>query len=86
MQVIAEVVEASIEEYEEGMQACFDAAKIWMQVRSSFTSSVLSNHRKMETNSVFYPVSLSSLPSHCPDHCGFRILPYSQRYAQYRAF
>ncbi|KAK4773987.1 hypothetical protein SAY87_029006 [Trapa incisa] len=31
-QVIAEVVEASIEEYEEGMQACFDAAKIWMQV------------------------------------------------------
>lgn len=33
MQVIAEVVEASIEEYEEGMRACFDAAKIWMQVR-----------------------------------------------------
>ncbi|XP_031399903.1 aldehyde dehydrogenase family 7 member B4 isoform X1 [Punica granatum] len=31
-QVIAEVVEASIEEYEEGMRACSDAAKIWMQV------------------------------------------------------
>ncbi|KAI4381828.1 hypothetical protein MLD38_007865 [Melastoma candidum] len=31
-QVIAEVVEGSIEDYEEGMQACAEAAKIWMQV------------------------------------------------------
>ncbi|XP_010064024.2 aldehyde dehydrogenase family 7 member B4 [Eucalyptus grandis] len=31
-QVIAEVVEGSLEDYEEGVQACFDAAKIWMQV------------------------------------------------------
>lgn len=33
MQKIAEVKEASIEDYEEGMQACSEAAKIWMQVR-----------------------------------------------------
>lgn len=32
-QAIAEVVEGSIEDYEEGMQACSDAANIWMQVR-----------------------------------------------------
>lgn len=31
-EVIAEVVEASIEEYEEGMKACVDASKIWIQV------------------------------------------------------
>lgn len=31
-QVIAEVVEASAQDYEEGMQACSEAAKIWMQV------------------------------------------------------
>ncbi|KAI3407294.1 Aldedh domain-containing protein [Psidium guajava] len=31
-QIIAEVVEGSLEDYEEGMQACFDAAKLWMQV------------------------------------------------------
>ncbi|KAI5665388.1 hypothetical protein M9H77_15241 [Catharanthus roseus] len=31
-QTIAEVVEASVEDYEEGMQACFEAAKIWMQI------------------------------------------------------
>ncbi|CAA7401233.1 unnamed protein product [Spirodela intermedia] len=29
---IAEVVEASIQDYEDGMQACTEAAKIWMQV------------------------------------------------------
>ncbi|CAH9099131.1 unnamed protein product [Cuscuta epithymum] len=29
---IAEVVEASIEDYEEGMQACYEAAKLWMQI------------------------------------------------------
>ncbi|XP_068663687.1 aldehyde dehydrogenase family 7 member A1 [Aristolochia californica] len=31
-QIIAEVVEASIEDYEDGMRACNEAAKIWMQV------------------------------------------------------
>ncbi|OAY64218.1 aldehyde dehydrogenase family 7 member B4 [Ananas comosus] len=31
-QVIAEVNEASIQDYDEGMNACVDAAKIWMQV------------------------------------------------------
>ncbi|PPE02803.1 hypothetical protein GOBAR_DD00172 [Gossypium barbadense] len=31
-QKIAEVSEASIQDYEEGMQACSEAAKIWMQV------------------------------------------------------
>ncbi|KAG8380171.1 hypothetical protein BUALT_Bualt07G0165800 [Buddleja alternifolia] len=31
-QTIAEVVEASIEDYEQGMQACAQAAKLWMQV------------------------------------------------------
>ncbi|KAL6655505.1 hypothetical protein ACP70R_006331 [Stipagrostis hirtigluma subsp. patula] len=31
-QVIAEVVEASVHDYEEGMRACSDAAKIWMAV------------------------------------------------------
>ncbi|XP_065866936.1 aldehyde dehydrogenase family 7 member B4 [Euphorbia lathyris] len=31
-QPIAEVVEGSIEDYEEGMKACSEAAKIWMQV------------------------------------------------------
>ncbi|RZC57222.1 hypothetical protein C5167_004526 [Papaver somniferum] len=30
-QVIAEVAEASIEDYETGMQGCNEAAKIWMQ-------------------------------------------------------
>jgi aldehyde dehydrogenase family 7 member A1 len=30
--VIAEVVEASTEDYEEGMQACAEATQIWMQV------------------------------------------------------
>ncbi|KAH0453473.1 hypothetical protein IEQ34_017797 [Dendrobium chrysotoxum] len=34
--VIAEVVEASIDDYEEGMKACFDASKIWMQVYVGF--------------------------------------------------
>ncbi|XVF34314.1 hypothetical protein REPUB_Repub18cG0049100 [Reevesia pubescens] len=29
---IAEVSDASIQDYEEGMQACSEAAKIWMQV------------------------------------------------------
>lgn len=33
MQKIAEVREASIQDYEEGMQACNEAAKVWMQVR-----------------------------------------------------
>lgn len=40
VQVIAEVVESAIEEYEEGMKACADAAKIWMQVRTSASSSL----------------------------------------------
>jgi len=31
-QVIAEVVEASVQDYEEGMRACFDAAKTWMAI------------------------------------------------------
>ncbi|KAJ6696114.1 ALPHA-AMINOADIPIC SEMIALDEHYDE DEHYDROGENASE [Salix koriyanagi] len=31
-QAIADVVEGSIEDYEEGMRACSEAAKIWMQV------------------------------------------------------
>ncbi|KAJ8491338.1 hypothetical protein OPV22_013059 [Ensete ventricosum] len=31
-QVIAEVMEASIQDYEEGLRACAEAAKIWMQV------------------------------------------------------
>ncbi|KAI0495958.1 hypothetical protein KFK09_022265 [Dendrobium nobile] len=31
-EVIAEVVEASVDDYEEGMKACFDASKIWMQL------------------------------------------------------
>ncbi|KAL9275631.1 Aldehyde dehydrogenase family 7 member B4-like protein [Drosera capensis] len=31
-QKIAEVVEGSLEDYEEGMRACAEAAKIWMQV------------------------------------------------------
>ncbi|RZC57221.1 hypothetical protein C5167_004527 [Papaver somniferum] len=31
-QVIAEVAEASIEDYETGMQGCNEAAKIWMQL------------------------------------------------------
>jgi aldehyde dehydrogenase family 7 protein A1 len=31
-QVIAEVVEASVDDYEKGMSACFDAAKTWMAV------------------------------------------------------
>lgn len=31
-QVIAEVVEASMQDYEDGMRACYDASKIWMQV------------------------------------------------------
>uniref|UniRef100_A0A0E0ESN0 Aldehyde dehydrogenase domain-containing protein n=1 Tax=Oryza meridionalis TaxID=40149 RepID=A0A0E0ESN0_9ORYZ len=30
--VIAEVVEASAREYEEGMRACYDAAKTWMAI------------------------------------------------------
>ncbi|XP_019190386.1 PREDICTED: aldehyde dehydrogenase family 7 member B4-like [Ipomoea nil] len=29
---IDEVVEASIEDYEEGMQACNEVAKLWMQI------------------------------------------------------
>eukprot|EP00258_Populus_trichocarpa_P001057 XP_002299720.3 aldehyde dehydrogenase family 7 member B4 [Populus trichocarpa] len=33
-QAIAEVVEGSVEDYEEGMRACSEAAKIWMQVPS----------------------------------------------------
>lgn len=32
IQKIAEVVEASIEDYEEGMKACSEAAKLWIQV------------------------------------------------------
>ncbi|KAJ3705845.1 hypothetical protein LUZ61_009550 [Rhynchospora tenuis] len=31
-QVIAEVVEASLEDYEEGMKACAEATRIWMQI------------------------------------------------------
>ncbi|KAE9453351.1 hypothetical protein C3L33_14732, partial [Rhododendron williamsianum] len=31
-QAIAEVTEASTEDYEEGMKACFEAAKTWMQI------------------------------------------------------
>ncbi|KAH7857941.1 hypothetical protein Vadar_018113 [Vaccinium darrowii] len=31
-QAIAEVSEASTQDYEEGMQACFEAAKTWMQI------------------------------------------------------
>eukprot|EP00262_Sarcandra_glabra_P005543 TRINITY_DN1723_c0_g1_i1.p1 TRINITY_DN1723_c0_g1~~TRINITY_DN1723_c0_g1_i1.p1 ORF type:complete len:509 (-),score=85.18 TRINITY_DN1723_c0_g1_i1:273-1799(-) len=31
-QTIAEVVEASIQDYEDGLQACSEAAKIWMQI------------------------------------------------------
>ncbi|GJM98694.1 hypothetical protein PR202_ga15724 [Eleusine coracana subsp. coracana] len=31
-QVIAEVVEASLHDYEDGMRACYDAAKTWMAV------------------------------------------------------
>lgn len=31
-QAIAEVSEASMEDYEEGMKGCFEAAKMWMQV------------------------------------------------------
>lgn len=34
-QVIAEVVEASMDDYEKGMSACFDAAKTWMAVSSA---------------------------------------------------
>ncbi|KAG5523583.1 hypothetical protein RHGRI_035400 [Rhododendron griersonianum] len=34
-QAIAEVTEASTEDYEEGMKACFEAAKTWMQVSTS---------------------------------------------------
>lgn len=41
MQKIAEVSEASIQDYEEGMQACSEAAKIWMQVR--WTDTLLLN-------------------------------------------
>lgn len=32
MQPIGEVVEASLEDYEIGLKACEEAAKIWMQV------------------------------------------------------
>lgn len=32
IQVIAEVVEASIDDYKEGVQGCFEASKIWMKV------------------------------------------------------
>ena len=35
IQTIAKVVEGSIEDYEEGMKACSEAAQIWMQVRCS---------------------------------------------------
>lgn len=38
--MIAEVVEASIEDYEEGMQACAEATKIWMQVGNLELSSI----------------------------------------------
>ncbi|KAI3748813.1 hypothetical protein L6452_12170 [Arctium lappa] len=31
IQTIAKVVEASSQDYEEGMQACVEASKIWMQ-------------------------------------------------------
>ncbi|KAL8138612.1 hypothetical protein V2J09_004613 [Rumex salicifolius] len=31
-QVIADIVEGSIEDYEEGMRSCAEAAKVWMQV------------------------------------------------------
>lgn len=31
-QTIAQVSEGSLEDYEEGMQACSEATKIWMQV------------------------------------------------------
>lgn len=34
MQPIAQVVEASLEDYEIGLKACEEAAKIWMQVSS----------------------------------------------------
>lgn len=36
IQTIANVTEASIDDYEEGMRACSEAAKIWMTVRSLF--------------------------------------------------
>lgn len=32
VQPIAEVVEGSLEDYEEGLKACEEASKIWMQV------------------------------------------------------
>lgn len=35
IQTIAAVTEGSIEDYEEGIQACSKAAKLWMKVRSS---------------------------------------------------
>lgn len=34
LQPIAEVVEASVEDYEESISACVEAAKLWMQVRA----------------------------------------------------
>lgn len=33
MQPIAQVVEASLEDYETGLRACEEAAKTWMQVK-----------------------------------------------------
>lgn len=33
MQPIAQVVEASLEDYEQGLKACEEAAKVWMQVK-----------------------------------------------------
>ena len=38
MQKIAEIREASIQDYEKGMQACSEAEKIWMQVRWTDTT------------------------------------------------
>lgn len=32
IQPIAEVVEGSLEDYEEGLKACAEASKMWMQV------------------------------------------------------
>lgn len=36
IQKIATVVEASLEDYEEGMKACSEASKIWMEVSLLF--------------------------------------------------
>ncbi|XVF11324.1 hypothetical protein REPUB_Repub08aG0017700 [Reevesia pubescens] len=52
MQNIAEVSEASIQDYKEGMQACSEAAKIWMQVR--WTASIMTRLRSGAVSEVKY--------------------------------